>query len=106
MAAAGMKVSVKPEASEVEVEDQDIPLFVRTFEEAEKIIKRYELREVARFASWKSDNAFAKDNGKARSWPTSGQPISVHLRYCEIELGYSIFPCDVIIKKISTEIIN
>ena len=71
---------------------------MKTLEEAEKIIKRYELREVARFASWKSDNAFAKDNGKARSRPTPGWPISVQLRYCEIELGYSIFPCDVIKK--------
>ena len=72
MAAAGVQVSVKPEASEVEVEDQDIPLFVTMFEEAEKIIKCYELRDVARFTSWKSDNAFAKDNGKAGSRPTPG----------------------------------
>ena len=72
MAAAGVQVSVQTEASEVEVEDQDIPLFVKTFEEAEKVIKHFELREVARFASWKSDNAFAKDNGKARSRPTQG----------------------------------
>ena len=89
MAAAGVQVSVKPQASEVEVEDQEIPLFVKTFQEAEKIIKCYELREVARFASWKSDKAFAKDNDKARSRPTPGLPISVHLLYCEIELGYS-----------------
>ena len=48
------------ESSEEADESQKTPVFVKRFQEAETVIKRFELETVAKFASWKTDKAFGK----------------------------------------------
>ena len=51
-----------------EVQDSNdssqMPQFVMTFEESEKLMERFELETHAKFVSWKTDKKFSVSNGK------------------------------------------